>query len=137
MALRFASMRARKTGEGIVLLRVIEPSEFKPWPGIEALMREEARVEAERLLQKLAEKVNRKARILPELAVREGRKRDEVIALVKEDKEIRVLVLGAAPGPDGPGPLVESLAGRMSGDFPIPIAVIPGTLSDPELEDLT
>lgn len=137
VALRFASMRARTTGGSVSLLRVIEPNEFKQWSGVEELMRQEARQAAEELLKKLAEKVHRKTKLMPELIVREGKKRDVVIDLVKRDRAIRILVLGAAPGGEGPGPLVEQLAGKMSGDFPIPITVVPGTLSDQDIEDLT
>jgi nucleotide-binding universal stress UspA family protein len=137
VALRFASMRARGTGGTVTLLRVIEPNEFKQWSGVEELMRKEARQAAEDLLSKLAQKVHRKTKLMPELVVREGKKRDVVVAMVKEDKAIRILILGAAPGGEGPGPLVEQLAGKMSGDFPIPITVVPGTLSDQDIEDLT
>lgn len=137
VALRFASMRARGTGGTVTLLRVVEPNEFKQWSGVEELMRKEAHQAARDLLAKLAEKVHRKTKLMPELVVREGKKRDVVVGLVKEDRAIRILMLGAAPGPDGPGPLVEQLAGKMSGDFPIPITVVPGTLTDSDIEDLT
>jgi len=137
IALRFASMRARGTGGSVTLLRVIEPNEFKQWSGVEELIRKEARQAAEELLAKLAEKVHRKTKLMPETVVREGKKRDVVIGLVKEDRAIRILVLGAAPGQDGPGPLVEHLAGQMSGNFPIPITVVPGTLTDSDIDDLT
>jgi hypothetical protein len=42
-------------------------------------------------------------------------------------------VLAASTGKEGPGPLVASL-GKMAGTFPIPIAVVPGHLSDEDLD---
>jgi hypothetical protein len=45
-------------------------------------------------------------------------------------------VLAAGSGTEGPGPLVSTLVGKASGTFPIPIAVIPGTLTDEAIEAL-
>ena len=42
-AMRFAAMRAMKTGGGVAILSVIPPDEFNHWIGVGDLMREEAR----------------------------------------------------------------------------------------------
>ena len=52
-------------------------------------------------------------------------------------ERIRILVLGASPDKGGPGPLVMSLALEMSGSFRIPITLVPGTLTDEQVEQLT
>ena len=70
-ALRFAWRRAQRTGAGVTLLRVIDPVDFQHWLSVEERMREEAREEAEELLQKLAVEVQQQSTILPELVVRE------------------------------------------------------------------
>jgi nucleotide-binding universal stress UspA family protein len=136
-ALRYATMRARNVGGGIVLLRVVPPPDFQHWMAVEKAMREEAREEAEKLLQQLAEVVHRDSGITPELIIREGNTRDELLALMAEDPMIRILVLAAAPGTQGPGPLVSSLAGQMSGNLSFPITVVPGSMSDAELDEVT
>ncbi|MBM3570048.1 MAG: universal stress protein [Alphaproteobacteria bacterium] len=137
VALRFAARRARRLGSAVVMLRVIEPTDFKQWGGVEELMREEARAEAEQLLQDVAAQVNQAAGLVPEFVVKEGRKRDVVLDLIKSDAGIRILVLGAAAGESGPGPLVASLAGQMSGQLPIPVTVVPGSLTDAQIDDLS
>ena len=63
--------------------------------------------------------------------------RDEIAKLIAEEPRICVLVLGAGTGKKGPGPLVTSLAGKLSGKFPIPITVVPGNLSDDQIDSLT
>ena len=136
VALRFAAQRARNTGGGVALLYVMEPAEFQHWMFVGDLMQDEARAEAERVLQGLAAEVNALTSIVPELVVREGRRSDELLALIDSDPGIRVLVLGAAPGPQGPGPLVSALAGQMSGTFRIPITVVPGNLTDEQIDEL-
>jgi nucleotide-binding universal stress UspA family protein len=72
--------------------------------------------------------------LVPEEIVREGIKSEEITALIEEDEDIGVLVLGASKDPSGPGPLVSSLAGgRLAGVFPTPITVVPGHLSIDEI----
>lgn len=136
-ALRFASRRARRTGGGVVLLRVIEPADFQHWAAVEKLMREEAREEAEKLLTQLASQVNESAGIMPEYTIREGHPAEQILALIEEDKSIRILVLGASPDKEGPGPLVSRLAGQMSGSMRVPITLVPGSLTSEEIDEVT
>ena len=136
-ALRFAWRRAQRTGAGVTLLRVIDPVDFQHWLAVEERMREEAHEEAEALLKKLAVEVQQQSEILPELVVREGPIRDVVIKLIEEDHAVRILVLGAGSGSDGPGPLVSQMAGKMSGAMRVPVTVVPGNLSDDQLDLLT
>ncbi|MFV0475619.1 MAG: universal stress protein [Pikeienuella sp.] len=128
-ALRFAARRAAKTGGGVVMLYVIRPEEFQHWIGVAEVMRAEARETAEERLSQLAEEVKALSGVLPEFVIREGDARDEVLAQIREDPEIGVLVLGAGIDSDGPGPLVSAMVGRLSGTLGVPVTVVPGGLS--------
>src|SRR3546814_2995520 len=55
VALRFAARRAHSTGGKVAMLYVVEPSEFQHWMSVGDLMREEARTEAEQVLQRSEE----------------------------------------------------------------------------------
>ncbi|WP_339634442.1 universal stress protein [uncultured Sneathiella sp.] len=136
-AIRFASRRAWHVGGGVILLYVIEPPEFQHWMGVEQAMREEARETAEELLQNLAEEIQKETTLVPEFVIRDGYKKEEVLALIEEDSDIRVLVLAASPESGGPGPLIKSLVGEMSGTFAIPITVVPGNLTTRQLDAVT
>ena len=74
-----------------------------------------------------------RANIDPETVIREGITRDEVLAVIDDDKDIAQLVLAAGDGKEGPGPLVASVAGRGAA-FPIPVLVLPAGMSDEEVE---
>ena len=137
LALRFAFRRAARTGGGVVLLYVIEPADFQHWMAVENLMREEAREAAEEVLQTLADEVSQWSGIMPEFAIREGRKQDEVIALLEAEPEIRLLVLGASAEKEGPGPLVSALAGPMSANMQVPVTVVPGNLTIEQIDEIT
>ena len=136
-ALRFACRRAVRTGGRVALLYVIQPAEFQHWTSVGDLMREERRAEAERVLQGLAAEVNELTGTRPVLYVREGTPDEEITALIDEEPGIAVLVLGAGTDKKGPGPLVTSIAGKLSGKFPIPITVVPGNLTEEQIDALS
>ncbi len=136
-ALRYACRRARTTGGRVALLRVVEPAEFQHFAAIGNLMREEARQEAEVLLQRMATEVNETSGEVPVLYVREGEPRDELLKLIDEEPRISILVLAAGTGSEGPGPLVSALTGRYASRLRIPVTIVPGNLTDQAIDVLT
>src|ERR1700757_629022 len=133
-ALHYAARRAAHTGGRIALLYVIEPSELQHWVAIENLAREERREEAEELLQRLCEEIAPIAGSMPMVYIREGRRRDELLALIAEEPTISILVLAAGTGAEGPGPLISYLAGKPAARLRIPITIIPGGLTLEQLD---
>jgi nucleotide-binding universal stress UspA family protein len=136
VALRFAARRAQHTDGLVSLLYVIAPADFQQWAGVERKMREEAREEAERALHEAAKTVNEIVGSTPELVIREGRAADEIRALIKDDRAISILVLAAGMSNEGPGPLVSLIAGPTGNAYPIPVTVVPGNLSDEQVDAL-
>ncbi|RMD63863.1 MAG: universal stress protein [Alphaproteobacteria bacterium] len=136
-ALRFACRRALKTGGRVALLYVVEPADFQHWQAVGDLMREEARNEGEQVLQRLAAQVNELAGAIPILYVREGNVRDELLKLLEEEPSISILVLGANTGARGPGPLVSALTGKLVGKLRVPMTIVPGNLSDEDIDAIS
>lgn len=135
-AMRFAAMRAAKTGGGVQVLAVVEPAEVGAWAGVEDLMREEARERIAVHFEVFAKWMRDRQGIDPELVVREGAPVDALLAQLREDPEIGVLVLGAATDSKGPGPLVTALVGR-AGTLPVALTIVPGDLDKERLEAIT
>ena len=129
-------MRAARTGGGVEVLAVIPPEEFNHWIGVGEIMREEARERIHAHFEVFAKWMRDKQGVDPELVIREGEAVPELMALLKEDTEIGILVLGAGTDKSGPGPLVTQLS-RSSGSLPIPITVVPGDMSKERLEAIT
>ena len=134
-AMRFAAMRAANTGGGVQVLSIIPPDEFNHWIGVGNIMREEARERIHAHFEVFAKWMRDKQGIDPELVVREGDAVPQILAHVREDTEIGVLVLGAA-AESGPGPLVTNLT-KQAGSLPIPITIVPGEMSKDRLEAVT
>ena len=135
-AMRFAAMRAAKTGGGVEILSVIEPEEFNHWIGVGDIMREEARERIEVHYEVFAKWMRDRQGIDPELVIREGEPVSEILAQIQDDPDIGVLVLGAGTDKKGPGPLVTQLS-RSAGTLPVPITIVPGDLSKDRLEAIT
>jgi nucleotide-binding universal stress UspA family protein len=133
-ALQYAARRAAHTGGRIALLYVIEPSELQHWVAIENLAREESREEAEQLLQRVCEEIAPIAGTMPMVYIREGRRRDELLALIAEEPSISILVLAAGTDPEGPGPLITYLTGQAVARLRIPITIVPGGLTPEQLD---
>jgi len=137
VALKYACLRAAKSGGRVALLRVLEPVEQSEWAGIGAMMAEERREEAEGLLSGLAAQVREITGGLPILITREGNVADELLALLDEDPRISILVLATAPSAKGPGPLVTALTGRLAGRMSVPMTLVPGAMAEAELDRVT
>jgi nucleotide-binding universal stress UspA family protein len=111
-ALRYACRRAKRTGGRVAMLYVMEPPEGQQWGAVVDLMRAEARQQAEEVAARYAEIASSLTGQPPAIYIREGNSRDELLKLLAEDRSISVLVLGAASGSEGPGPLVTALTGK-------------------------
>lgn len=138
-ALAFAAGRAEHTQGSLVLLYVVEPGDFQHWLGVEEIAREEGIGKAKAVFRLFGRKLKTLGfeKMKAEEIIREGNKAEEIVSLIHEDTDIAVLVLGASKDPSGPGPLVSTLAaGKFSGEFPIPITIVPGCLTDEEIQAL-
>jgi len=135
-ALRFVCRRAEHTGGRVALLHVIEPADFQHWMAVEEAMRAELREEAELLMDRVAAEVNEATGALPIIYLREGTVRDELLALLDEEPNISILVLGASPQSEGPGPLIQYLMTKGVSQLHIPVTIVPGSLANEEIDKL-
>jgi len=135
-AMRFAAMRAAKTGGGVEVLAIIPPEEFNHWIGVGDIMREETRDRINAHFEVFANWMRDRQGIDAELVIREGEPVPEILKQIRDDPEIGVLVLGAGNDKTGPGPLISQLT-KSSGSLPIPITIVPGDLSKERLTAIT
>lgn len=137
-ALRYAGRRAARVDGRVALLRALERPDAEQWSGVREEMERQIRAEAEAVLQTLAAEAVSLSGHAPELLMREGEIWPAIRAAVAEDPDIKVLVLASAVGGRGPGPLITALgkgalgwAGRR-----LAVTIVPGDLSEAEVEDL-
>ena len=136
-AVYYASRWAIRAGGGVVMLRIIETEDQnQQWLGVAEVMRAEAHEEANAALDRAAGRANGIAAITPERVIREGDPAEQILDVIDKDADIAKLVLAANPGAEGPGPLITMMA-NTAGSFPIPVTIVPGDLSDAEIDALS
>jgi len=136
-AVYYASRWAIRYDAGVVMLRIIETEDQnQQWRGVADIMRAEAHEDADAALYRAAGRANGIAAITPERVIREGEAIEQLLDVIEQDVDIAMLVLAASPGAEGPGPLVTTIANTV-GSFPIPVVIVPGDLSDADVDALS
>ena len=136
-AVYYASRWAVRVGGGVVMLRIIEiEDQNQQWLGVADIMRAEAHEEANAALDRASGRANGIAAITPERVIREGDSTEQLLDVIEKDVDIAMLVLAASPGPEGPGPIITLMA-KTVGTFPIPVTIVPGNLSDEDIDALS
>ncbi|MEO5972069.1 MAG: universal stress protein, partial [Sphingomicrobium sp.] len=115
---------------------VVEPQDFVQWGGVQAAFEEEQRLRIEGVVSASVGEILDESGITASVVVQQGEPVKTVRDYVGTRKEIAALVLGAAPS-GHPGPLVANFTGTDAGQLPCPVMIIPGSLSDDQLEHLS
>lgn len=135
-ALLFAGMRAKAVGAGLVILRCARAPGLGGWVGLDKDISQDAIDSARLKAVQHADIVESKVGVKAELVIIDDEPVDAIRALVKKDTAIKTLILAAAPG-WRPGPLVSRLAkGKAIASRPIAVTVIPGGLTDEQLQEI-
>ena len=137
IALEYACARAKKTNRKIILVTFIEPLDVLTTQGVQEIMKNEAREEAESRLRQASIIVKESTGLTPVLQLREGKILDELMALIEEEKNINVLVLAAKVDEKGPGPIISALTTKEYSRLRIPIMIVPGNFSKEHIALIT
>jgi hypothetical protein len=136
VALRFAARRAAKTKGRIEVLGIVEPQDFVQFGGVQAAFEQEQRLRIEGVVSAAIGEILDESGVEANIIIKSGESVKAVRDYVAGRDEVAALVLGAAPS-GSPGPNVADLAGTDAGKLPCPVMIIPGSLSDERLEQLS
>jgi hypothetical protein len=134
-ALRFAARRAIDTSGAVHILALVPKQAFSAFGGVQATIEEEGRDRAEILANSAAGELMSESGLMPQITVRVGEAKTVINEYLAEHPEVAALVLGAAAGPN-PGPLVTHFS-ACAGSLPCPLFVVPGGLSDEQIDKLS
>jgi len=139
IALEYACARSKKTSRKIIIATFIEPLDVLTTQGVTEIMKNEAREEAEKLLQKAANLVKNKTGEFPALALREGETISELKKLIEEEKNINVLVLAAKSNPKDKdsNSIINSLVSQEIANMRVPVMIVPGNFSKDHIALIT
>ncbi|HVY87904.1 MAG TPA: universal stress protein [Hyphomonadaceae bacterium] len=136
-ALVFAALRAKTVGGGVIILRCAHVPGMGGWIGLDKDISQDAVDSARLKAAEHAAAVKARTGVDAELSISEDEPLDAIRKLVDADPAIKVLVLASGTGRGGPGPLVTRLGkGRPLAGRPIAVTVIPGDITDAELDEI-
>ena len=133
-AIYFAANRAIHTEGELSLLYIVDPAANAQWSRIENLIEQEATSEAKKLCRIWSQKIKSRFGIESEVIIKMGDRCEELLKLVQEDKSIRFLVLASSANNEEPGPLIKALTGKKIKNLSIPMVIIPGSLSEKDID---
>ena len=133
-AVYFAAKRAIATEGELLLLCIVDPAINAQWARIENLIEQEATSEAKKLCRMWSQKIKSQFNIESEMIIKIGDRTDELLKLVEEDQSIRFLVLASSENSEDPGPLIKVLTGKKIKNLNIPLVLIPGSLSEKDID---
>jgi nucleotide-binding universal stress UspA family protein len=134
-ALRFAARRAHDTAGAVHILALVPRQAFSAFGAVQATIEEEAHDRAEIMANSAAGELMAQGGQMPQITVREGDGKPVINDYLREHPEVAALVLGAA-AEGNPGPLVTHFS-ACAGQLPCPLFVVPGGLSDAEIDRLS
>ena len=136
VALRFSARRAAKTGGKIEVLGIVEPQDFVQFGGVQAAIEEEQRLRIEGVVSAAIGEILDESGVEMNIFVRQG----EIVRTVREfigsRTEVDTLVHDATISIN-PEPMVTNLCGHDAGKLPCPVMIIPGSIADERMEDLS
>jgi nucleotide-binding universal stress UspA family protein len=136
VALRFAARRAAKTNGRIEVLGIVEPQDFVQFGGVQAAIEEEQRLRIEGVVSASVGEILDESGVEANIVVRQGEPVKTVREFIGTREDVHALVLGAA-ATGHPGPLVDNFTNGDAGQLPCPVMIIPGSLDDERLEQLS
>jgi hypothetical protein len=137
-ALYFAAWRAKVTQGRLVILKAVDAQmDHTHWVSVGEEIRAEALESAKNFERQIVSDLEAEVGLTPHVVIREGELKAELKALLEQDQDIRIIVLAAGFGREGPGPLVSLLVrGQGLGGRVLPVVVVPGALSRADLKAL-
>lgn len=137
VAAHYAARVAMARRGNVSIAHITDLNEFMHWGKVEALMRHDLRVKAEKDIWQAAKSIHENHALFPSLHICEGSSVDKILDIIEEDKNIRALILAGSTTSAGPGPLVTYFSGKGISKLRIPVVIVPGHLDQAALNAIT
>ena len=137
VAIHYAARTVRARRAGLAIAHITDLEDFVHWGKVEAMMRHDLRVQAEKDIWQIAKTINEDHDIYASLYIKEGAVVDKIIEIIEEDKTIRGLILAGASNASNQGPLVTYFSGKGMGKLRIPVIIVPGHLDVEAINAIT
>jgi hypothetical protein len=122
----------------VAIAHITDLEDFVHWGKVEAMMRNDLRIQAEKDIWQMAKSINEEHNhIYPILHIKEGNIIDEITNVIENDKSIRALILAGSANANNQGPLVNHFSGKGMNSIRVPVIIIPGHLDKEAINAIT
>lgn len=136
VALDYACCLAQTRRGHVAVAHITELDDFVHWGKVEAMMRHDLRAKAEQEVWEIAKRINDTYAITPSLYIREGKRIDNIIHIINEEKRIRSLILAGSTAGSGPGPLITHFSSKGIAQLRVPMVIVPGHFDREAIESV-
>jgi len=136
-ALRYAAKRSARTNGRVALLYTFETLEFSHWKAVEDIAEIELREEAESKIKEYENYVNNFTNKKPKKFIMKGDRIECIINFLNANKFISNFILASSPSKSGGDPLINAFTIKQSTKIKVPITIIPPTLTEEEIDNLS
>lgn len=137
VAVHYACKEAERLSYKVELLHVINPSDYNSLFMGGDMIREEKMAEAEAAMKAIVKDAKKISDLKPSYKIREGLLSEEVRAAIEEDGTVNMLILGKAPEEASKSDLITVLSAELVSKIMVPMLIVPGNLTDAQIEELT
>ena len=132
-AVRYAARRAKINAAELLIVATVDTAEFTYWLSVNNKMIDDIEKESRDALKELSADIKSYSDVSCDHIIEHGSKLDVVKNLISLDNSISLLILASNKKDKNPGILVETISGD---GYLIPVVVIPGNLSDDDIDKL-
>ncbi len=137
VAVHYACKEAERLNYKVELAHVIDPSEYNSLFMGGDMIRDEKMAEVETLMKSIVKDAKTISKVKPSFKIMEGLLSDEICKFIEEDGTVNMLILGKAPEAAGKGDLITILSAELVSKIMIPMLIVPGSLTDAQIDELT
>lgn len=137
IASHYAARIAIARRAAVAIAHITDLDDFVHWGKVEAMMRHDLRIQAEKDIWQFAKNLNEEHGLYPSLYIKEGAVVDRIIDIIEEDKTICALILAGSTNSNNQGPLVTYFAGKGMGKLRLPVIIVPGHLDKEAINAIT
>ncbi len=135
ITLRYACLKAKKTGFSVHILAVIESS-YKSMLFVSEAVGKDKRMQVEEHLSKLIEEVNKETGIIPTISIREGDISSEIIKAVKDDEDCAMVILGKSSTSLSDNTVLPIISRKIGNKVRVPVVIVPENMDEGYLKRL-
>lgn len=135
VALKMSCIKAKHHGGKVTVVHVIPPVDMQTPFTVAERLKDEQRAEASKFIQGMCDAAFALTGVMPTIELRDGKIGEEILNSAMSDGDYILMVIGFSEN-SGNGALIQWLSAQMGKKLLIPIMIVPGNLTDQQMQNI-